>query len=126
MRTAFLVAALLLLPATVRAQGPMGAPYQRTRTGAGDWQARGGHLQHWRGGGFGGYGAGFGGYINPLFVPPIVAGSWYERPYPYHFDYYRHRWGGAANDVPYGGTSAQMMPVADCPCLATPPADVVQ
>ena len=27
-----------------------------------------------------------------FFAPPIVTGSWYTRPYPYHFDYYRWRY----------------------------------
>jgi len=34
------------------------------------------------------------------------AGSWYARPYPYHFDYYRNLYSGQPN---------QQLP-ADCPC----------
>lgn len=118
MRTALLVVALALSSTTALAQSPGPAPYQRMRTGAGDWHARGGHGQNWRGGGIG-----FGGFYDPFFFsPPIVAGSWYERPYPHHFDYYRHRWGG-----PSGMPQTEMMPVADCPCLAgPPPVEVVQ
>lgn len=37
-------------------------------------------------GGFGHGGFGFWPY------QPTIAGSWYERPYPYHFDYYRWRY----------------------------------
>lgn len=43
------------------------------------------------------FGYGYFGY------PPIVAGSWYQRPYPYHFDYYQYRW-----NTP--------QPALDCPC----------
>lgn len=89
----------------------MAAPYQRLRSGAGDWNARGGHNQHWRGG--------FGGFYNPFFAQPLVTGTWYQRPYPYHFDYYRYRWGGAPNGV-YGDPTIEMMPAADCPCLTAP------
>jgi hypothetical protein len=58
--------------------------YSRLRGGAGEWQARG-----WHGGGWGGYG-----FVQPFFPQPLVTGSYYQRPYPYHFDYYRYRWGG--------------------------------
>lgn len=34
---------------------------------------------------------------------PTVAGSWYTRPYPYHFDYYRWRYSTPRQTV-------------DCPC----------
>ncbi len=85
------------------------------RTGADDWQARGGPRQNWRGG----YGPGFGGFHDPFFfTPPIVTGSWYQRPYPYHFDYYRYRWGGPPNGY---GTASE-----DCPCATPPPVEVVE
>lgn len=61
-----------------------GPVYQRGRQG----ESRGG-WGHGGGGrpGYGGY-YGYGGY----FSPPVVTGSWYARPYPYHFDYYRWRY----------------------------------
>jgi hypothetical protein len=113
MRRAPLIVVLALSAVAARAQGPS---YQRTRGGADDWQARGGHAQHWRGP-YGGYG----GFYDPYFAaPPIVAGSYYQRPYPYHFDYHRDRWSGQQQ----GGSTPQveMMPVADCPCLTADPA----
>jgi hypothetical protein len=120
MPRACLLAAALLLAAAVPAcaQGPAGpALYQRERTGAGDWHARGGHNQNWRGGygGVPGYG-GYGGFYAPYFAPPVIAGSWYERPYPYHFDYYRNRWGAGPNGSD-GSFGVEMIPAADCPCF---------
>src|SRR6188474_1474235 len=109
--TVLVLAAIHATPAAAQ-NAAMASPYQRLRNGAGDWHARGGHNQHWRGG----YGGGYGGFYNPYFAPPpIVAGSWYERPYPYHFDYYRQRWGGAPNGY-YGDPSVEMIPAAECPC----------
>lgn len=45
------------------------------------------------------------GYGGPFGQQPMIAGSWYSRPYPYHFDYYRWR---------YSAPTSQ--PTADCPC----------
>jgi len=44
------------------------------------------------------------------YVPyqPVVAGSWYARPYPHHFDYYRQRY------------STPLPQASDCPCRAAP------
>ena len=68
-------------------------------------------------------GNGFGGFYNPyFFAPPIIAGSWYQRPYPYHFDYYRSRWGAPQGG--YGGEPGVATP--DCPCATPPPAEVVE
>src|SRR6185295_17820427 len=111
------VAALLVQGATALAQGPMNAPpYQRLRMGspqmpAGSWSAGR------RGGGYGGYG----GYYNPYFASyPIVTGTWYQRPYPYHFDYYKYRWGTTPPMVAPAET--EMIPASDCPCLTPQPA----
>ncbi len=40
---------------------------------------------------------------------PAIAGSWYTRPYPYHFDYYRGRFSTPqqANDCPCAKTQAE-------------------
>jgi opacity protein-like surface antigen len=127
MRSTLLLAALLVAAASspASAQAPV-APYQRLRAGAETWSARGGPGQHWRGGGYGGsHGIGYGGFYAPYFAPPLITGSWYERPYPYHFDYYRHRWGGAPTG-PYGDPGVEMIPAADCPCLSPPPVEVVE
>ena len=35
------------------------------------------------------------------FVPPQVSAGWFQRPYPYHLDYYRMRYGGSY--APYFG-----------------------
>jgi hypothetical protein len=98
---------------TAPAQDTFVAPtYSRSRMGADDWQARGGYGH---GGGHvrPGYGYGF---YQP-YISPVIAGSWYARPYPYHFDYYRNRWGGGPNGYQGGTTS-------DCPCAADAPAPV--
>lgn len=73
--------------------------YLRHRPGAEDWLARGGGAY--------GYGWAHPGVPFGFVAPPVIAGSWYARPYPYHFDYYRYRWGGAA-----------AAPQNDCPCAA--------
>lgn len=83
------------------------------RQGADEWQARGG--------GFG-YSVPsymYGGFF-PTFVPPVVVtGSYYQRPYPYHFEFARNRWGGAPPEQAY---QQEMMPRSDCSCAneATP------
>jgi hypothetical protein len=100
-------AALLLLSyvglAFSQAPEPSAAPtYLRQRPGAEQWLER---TQ-----GAYGYGWAYPGIPYGFFAPPVVAGSWYARPYPYHFDYYRHRWGGQPE--------AAMPP--DCPCATEP------
>jgi hypothetical protein len=37
----------------------------------------------------------------PQHMAPPVAGGWFQRPYPYHLDYYRMRYGGSY--APYFG-----------------------
>jgi hypothetical protein len=92
--------------------------YQRTRGGANDWQVRGGHAQHWRGP----YGS-YGGFYDPYFAaPPIVTGSYYQRPYPYHFDYYRNRWVAQAPTE----SSEAGYATPDCPCAVAPPVELVE
>jgi hypothetical protein len=114
MRFTLVIAAILLTAPCSRAEAQTpAAPYQRLRPGAEAWGARGGNPHAWSGG----VGA-YGGFVAPFFTPPIVAGSWYERPYPYHFDYYQRRWSdGDAN----GAMRGEMMPTADCPCLEWTP-----
>ncbi|HMP08679.1 MAG TPA: hypothetical protein PJ982_20220, partial [Lacipirellulaceae bacterium] len=58
-----------------------------------------------------------------LWSPPIVAGSWYQRPHPYHFDYFRNRWGGGLQRMA-DGAHAHWPP--DCPCAAPPPLELVE
>jgi hypothetical protein len=36
-----------------------------------------------------------------VFVPPQVNAAWFQRPYPYHLDYYKMRYGGSY--APYFG-----------------------
>jgi hypothetical protein len=122
MRTALLLAAVLLAfaPALVRAQGPAAPLYQRVRSGADNWHARGGG-QNWRGGGYDN--GGYGGFYNPYFAaPPLIVRSYYQRPYPYHFDYYRNRWG--AQEASYEVRPGIAAP--HCPCAFPPPVEVVQ
>ena len=77
----------------------MAPTYSRVRQGADQWRHHGDYGHRHRG-----YGYGYG-FYQPYYQP-IVAGTYYERPYPYHFDYYRHRWGAQESPAP----------VADCPC----------
>lgn len=104
------LAAIGGLAATAPAQDSFAAPtYSRTRMGAGDWQARGGGYDH----GGGGFGNGFG-FYQP-YNSPVVASSWYARPYPYHFDYFRGRWGGGQDAYAQGPART------DCPCADEAP-----
>jgi hypothetical protein len=112
MRTACLLALALIVATPVSGQAPV---YQRMRTDARHPDSRPGY-HHSRRGGFDphAYGNFYGGY----FAPPLVVGSYYQRPYPHHFDYYRYRWGGAAVGEPTPlAPQVEMMPVAECPCL---------
>jgi hypothetical protein len=36
-----------------------------------------------------------------MWNPPKVSAGWFQRPYPYHLDYYRMRYGGSY--APYFG-----------------------
>jgi hypothetical protein len=103
MRFALLLAALAVVPKLASTQGPNAAPpYQRTRLGADLGRARGGSYARGP--------SSYGGIYDPyFFAPVVVAESWYQRPYPYHLDYYRHRWGGAA---------IVDQATTDCPCAA--------
>ena len=104
-----IVAALLALgaaasPALAQQASPV---YSRMRQGADDWHARGG-----------GYGYSFpsymyGGYYTPFSPPVIISQSWYQRPYPYHFEVARQRWGGPPQQQAY---PQDMMLRSDCPC----------
>jgi hypothetical protein len=57
--------------------------YQRH---AGEWKDRGRHDRRFR---------------HQQFVPPHVNAAWFQRPYPYHLDYYKMRYGGSY--APYFG-----------------------
>jgi hypothetical protein len=85
--------------------------YQRDREIAFVNAGHGGHGHH-GGGGYGGS-LGYGvPYAYPWIAPQVYAGTWYERPYPYHFDYYRMR---------YSSPPIQQI-APECPCAE----DVVQ
>jgi hypothetical protein len=61
-----------------------------------DWRNQHGNFNNnWKGGGWRGRGFGKG------YFPQQVSGSFFTRPYPYHLDYYRMRWGGSY--APYYG-----------------------
>lgn len=105
------LAAISSLAAMAPAQEPLAAPtYSRLRTGADDWQVRGGASGHGWGHGGWGWNSGF---FQP-YVSPVIASSWYARPYPHHFDYFRGRWNAppAADVAP--------PPAASCPCAEQP------
>jgi hypothetical protein len=55
----------------------------------------------------------------PGFAPSFQAGTWYQRPYPYHFDYYKWRYATPpVGQMPYpceeatplGETQVQALP----------------
>jgi hypothetical protein len=82
-----------------RADEALLAVYQRTRDITSFFPANGRLTGgHW--------GAVDPGFYNPWFAPQAFVGTWYERPYPHHFDYYRWR----------SNTAAAPMPTLDCPC----------
>jgi hypothetical protein len=60
--------------------------YQRR---ASDWMDRHGHSPNW------GHGQ------PPNWAAPPVSSGWFQRPYPYHLDYYKMRYGGSY--APYFG-----------------------
>lgn len=98
------IAAMLLALVALESVGQ--TPYLRSRPGAEEWSRRGG-----------GYvlGPSHGGYpVVPSFgsFQTAFAGNWYERPYPYHFDYYRSRW----------GVQEPVSAAPDCPCAVLPEA----
>ena len=91
----------------------MAPAYSRTRMGAPTGNAQAGG-QNW-GRYNGGYGNAYGyGFYPPYYFSPVIAGTWYARPYPYHFDYYRWRWGGnQPNNLPNNQPQAP----ANGPCV---------
>lgn len=112
------LAALSGQAATAPAQEPLAAPtYSRTRMGAEAWQARGGAYGH----GFARGGHGWGGGFFQPYISPVIASSWYQRPYPYHFDYFRGRWDGGQ-----GAYAGDAPPPGYCLCDEAAPAAVVQ
>jgi hypothetical protein len=40
-------------------------------------------------------------FFGPRFATPQISAGWFQRPYPYHLDYYRMRYGGSY--APYFG-----------------------
>jgi len=42
-----------------------------------------------------------GDFFSPQLVAPPVSSGWFQRPYPYHLDYYKMRYGGSY--APYFG-----------------------
>jgi len=61
-----------------------------------------------------GYGHRYPGYS---FFQPQIVGSWYARPYPYHFDYFRWRY-SEGNPAPALGPA-----IPDCPLVETLPSE---
>lgn len=88
------------LPQTAFAEGMNHPTYQRARDG-------------WSYGGWGNHQGPSGNHAVPHkkrhhghhphkpYTPPQVSGGHFQRPYPYHLDYYRMRWGGSY--APYFG-----------------------
>jgi hypothetical protein len=103
MRLALLILGLVtaLAPSCTYAQDTGAPVYMRSRGGDRGWHGGGGFGY----GGLPGYG-----YLQPYY-PPVVASSWYARPYPYHFDYFNGRWGGE-------DAAATSAPISDCPCAS--------
>jgi hypothetical protein len=102
-RASKIVAVTLLLAAalvhTARAQ-------QNSRGGRGEGESRRGpvYQRHAYGGSHHDRGRGNGQRNSNYFVQypsPQVSAGWFQRPYPYHLDYYRMRYGGSY--APYFG-----------------------
>jgi len=56
----------------------------------------------------------YGGYYPAFYYPQWYAGSWYQRPYPYHFDFYKWRYAAGSAAAP---SSPEGRPArSDCPC----------
>lgn len=111
-----LLATLLVLGAVASPGFAQQAPptYARMRQGADDWFARGG-----------GFGYAFPSYMYggffPGYSPPVIMSqSWYQRPYPYHFDVARQRWGGPPPEQTEGQGYPTTTPRSDCPCADEP------
>jgi len=51
-----------------------------------------------------------GAYYPGYYYPKAISGSWYQRPYPYHFDFYKGRY--SARSATSGGQPVR----ADGPC----------
>ena len=118
LRRATLVALLIASAAAPSAFAQQAPTYSRMRQGADDWTARGG-----------GFGYSFPSYMYggffPGFSPPVLATqSWYQRPYPAHFEVARQRWGSPPQQQMQQPMDGQgypaMMPRSDCPCLDQP------
>jgi len=92
MKRALLVACALLLPLSAQAFANEGGETYRRQRMHGGRHGFGGR-QHF------GY-PWYGGFYQPQFV-----GSWYQRPYPYHFDYFRWKY-----------SAPPAMPPVDYPC----------
>ena len=52
-----------------------------------------------------------GGFYSAVLLAGVIASSWYQRPYPYHFDYFRGRWDGGQ-----GAYAGEAPPPGYCPC----------
>jgi hypothetical protein len=106
MKTAFLLAcALLMSTSSFACANEEGGTYQRQRISGGERGNYGGGFQ---GGYYGGHSWWGGG-----FYQPTVVGSWYQRPYPHHFDYFRRRNNGPSTPSP-----------VDYPCVESPTPEV--
>ena len=102
-----LLSLLVVCCATSLGSAQQPPTYSRMRQGADDWSARGG-----------GFGYSFPSYMYggffPTFGPPVVVtGSYYQRPYPSHFEFARTRWSGAPPEQAY---QQDLMRRSDCPC----------
>ncbi len=88
-----LLAVVVVVPASAQPAGGQGGPtYQRKGTFAGGWQG-----QH---GGWNGKQGDWRRRPMPQFTSNTSAAS-FQRPYPFHLDYYRMKWGGSY--APYFG-----------------------
>lgn len=100
---AFACAGCLLALTPDCAANDGGATYQRSRHSSG--AHHGGGYRHPGGWGWGQPGWGWGGFYNP----PIVVGSYYQRPHPTHLDFFRLR-----------QRTPLVVPQAYCPTCETP------
>ena len=95
---AIAVAACLAVGSAAANEG--GPTYQRMRHGS---------AAGYRGGFHGGGGFHHPGFYGGFYQPPVIFGTWYQRPYPTHLDFFRLR-----------GSRSPAVPLGDCPNCRTP------
>ena len=129
-----LTLALIALCCPAYGQSATSAVYTRQRSSSFRPPARGAFQNapaNRRGAGFGSVGFGYGGFGYGGFgFQSLIGGTYYQRPYPSHFDYYRLRYSSPSQhgEPHHASQSSVLQPsvpqvsvpqqATDCPCAA--------